>query len=186
MTLSRFFAFLTLLTALFWGENTMADSLNKKQEAFALEASTAARGDQKNLQSPDKTGAQNVLFGFGTENTAYAKYFIGKSYLQPLTSGEIAAANVTFEPKCRNNWHIHHKAGQTLLVVAGRGYYQEWGKAPQMLKPGDAVEIRPEVKHWHGAAKDSWFTHIALSAPKEGASTEWLEPVSDAEYDKLD
>ena len=137
------------------------------------------------LEIADRTGAQNVLFGFGNENTAFAKYFIGKSYLQPLAKEGISAANVTFEPKCRNNWHIHHKTGQTLLVVSGRGWYQEWGKPAQELKPGDVVEIPEGVKHWHGAVKDSWFTHIAISVPAEGASSEWLEAVSDAEYNKL-
>lgn len=137
------------------------------------------------LNIAEKTGVENVLFGFGTENTAYAKYFIGKSYLQPMTNEGINAANVTFEPKCRNNWHIHHKTGQTLFVVSGRGWYQEWGKPAQELKAGDVVNIPEGVKHWHGAAKDSWFTHIAISVPNEGASAEWLEPVTDEEYNKL-
>ncbi|MCM1324420.1 MAG: carboxymuconolactone decarboxylase family protein [Acetobacter sp.] len=137
------------------------------------------------LEIADKTGAENVLFGFGTENTAYAQYFIGKSYLQPLTKDGISAANVTFEPKCRNNWHIHHKTGQTLFVISGRGWYQEWGKPAQELKAGDVVNIPEGVKHWHGAAKDSWFTHIAISIPNEGATSEWLEAVSDEEYNKL-
>lgn len=131
------------------------------------------------------TGAENVLFGKGAENTAYAQYFIGKSYLEPLAKEDISAANVTFEPKCRNNWHIHHKTGQTLFVISGRGWYQEWGKPAQELKAGDVVEIKEGVKHWHGAAKDSWFTHIAVSVPNEGASAEWLEPVTDEEYNKL-
>ena len=126
-----------------------------------------------------------VMFGKGGENTAYAKYFIGTSYLQPLTRDGVGISNVTFEPKCRNNWHIHHKGGQILLVVAGRGWYQEWGKPAQELHPGDVVNIPPEVKHWHGAAKDSWFTHIAVAVPAEGAFNEWLEEVSDEEYDKL-
>lgn len=137
------------------------------------------------LEIASQTGAENVLFGFGEENVAYAKYFIGKSYLQPLTSEGVQAANVTFEPKCRNNWHIHHKGGQILMVVAGGGWYQEWGKPAQELKPDDVVNIPAEVKHWHGAAKDSWFTHIALAVPADGASNEWLEPVSDEEYNKL-
>ncbi len=124
-------------------------------------------------------------FGLGEENTAYAKYFIGKSYLKPLTKDGVPSSNVTFEPGCRNNWHIHHKGGQILLVTEGRGYYQEWGKPAQELKAGDVVNIPPEVKHWHGAAKDSWFSHIAISVPAEGASTEWLEEVSDKEYSKL-
>lgn len=137
------------------------------------------------LEIADKTGAETVLFGLGEENTAYAKYFIGKSYLQPMTKDGISASNVTFEPKCRNNWHIHHKTGQTLFVVSGRGWYQEWGKPAQELKAGDVVNIPESVKHWHGAAKDSWFTHIAISVPNEGATAEWLEPVEDEEYNKL-
>lgn len=137
------------------------------------------------LEIADKTGAEAVLFGLGEENTAYAKYFIGKSYLQPMTKDGISASNVTFEPKCRNNWHIHHKTGQTLFVVSGRGWYQEWGKPAQELKAGDVVNIPEGVKHWHGAAKDSWFTHIAISVPNEGATAEWLEPVTDEEYNKL-
>lgn len=137
------------------------------------------------LEIANKTGTETVLFGLGKENTAYAKYFIGKSYLQPMTKDGISASNVTFEPKCRNNWHIHHKTGQTLFVVSGRGWYQEWGKPAQELKAGDIVNIPEGVKHWHGAAKDSWFTHIAISVPNEGATTEWLEPVEDEEYNKL-
>ena len=125
------------------------------------------------------------VFPIGEENTAYAQYFIGKSYLYPLTHGSISAANVTFEPGCRNNWHIHHKGGQILLVTAGNGWYQEWGKPAQELKPGDVVEIPPEVKHWHGAAADSWFAHIAIAVPAEGASNEWLEEVDDAQYAAL-
>lgn len=137
------------------------------------------------LNITSEAAAKNVLFGFGTENVAYAKYFIGKSYLQPMSSEGVHISNVTFEPKCRNNWHIHHKGGQILLVTAGRGYYQEWGKPAQELHAGDVVNIPAEVKHWHGAAKDSWFTHIALAVPAEGASNEWLEPVTDEEYNKL-
>lgn len=137
------------------------------------------------LKISDLTGTKDVLFGLGTENTAHAQYFIGKSYLQPLTQEGINAANVTFEPKARNNWHIHHKTGQVLLVVSGRGWYQEWGKTAQELHPGDIVNIPEGVKHWHGAAKDDWFTHIAITVPANGASAEWLEPVADDEYDKL-
>lgn len=125
------------------------------------------------------------IFPIGEENTAYAQYFIGKSYLYPLTHGSVSAANVTFEPGCRNNWHIHHKGGQILLVTAGKGWYQEWGKPAQELKPGDVVEIPPEVKHWHGAAVDSWFAHIAIAVPAEGAANEWLEEVDDAQYAAL-
>ena len=129
---------------------------------------------------------QNV-FGTGQENTAYAKYFIGDSFLNPLTDPKcgLFLANVTFEPGCRNNWHIHHKGGQILLCTAGRGYYQEWGKEAQELHPGDVVNIPPEVKHWHGAAKDSWFAHLAVEVPAEGASNEWLEVVNEEDYEKL-
>lgn len=125
------------------------------------------------------------IFPLGDKNDAYAKYFIGQSYLKMLTQGQVNVANVTFEPGCRNNWHIHHKGGQILLVTAGRGYYQEWGKAAQELKAGDVVNIPPEVKHWHGAAADSAFAHVAIEVPAEGSSNEWLEPVSDEEYSKL-
>ena len=129
--------------------------------------------------------SRSGAFAIGEKNTTYAKYFIGQSYLQPLTSEGVGVANVTFEPGCRNNWHIHHKGGQILLVTAGRGYYQEWGKPAQELKPGDVVNIPAEVKHWHGAAKDSWFAHVAIAVPAEGSSNEWLEEVTDEEYSKL-
>lgn len=125
------------------------------------------------------------VFGRGAENTAYAKYFTGKSYLAPLTDKGIHASNVVFEPGCRNNWHIHHKGGQILLVTGGNGWYQEWGKPARKLKEGDVVHIPAGVKHWHGAAKDSFFAHIAIAVPAEGAKNEWLEEVSDAEYSKL-
>ncbi len=125
------------------------------------------------------------VFETGGKNDAYAKYFVGQSYLNMLTTQRVPIGNVTFEPGCRNNWHIHHKGGQILLVTAGRGYYQEWGKEARELKPGDVVDIPPEVKHWHGAAPDEWFQHLAVEVPAEGASNEWLEPVSDEEYGKL-
>jgi len=129
--------------------------------------------------------AKNVVFGFGELNP-YGKYFTGKSYLKPITTTNgVPMYNVTFEPKCRNNWHIHHKGGQILLVTQGRGWYQAWGEEPRELKAGDVVNIPAEVKHWHGAAKDSWFTHIAVEVPSEGGSNEWLEPVTDEEYNKL-
>ena len=137
------------------------------------------------LKLASKAKTTNVLFGFGEENP-YGQYFIGKSYLQPITTtGGVPMFNVAFEPRCRNNWHIHHKGGQILLVTSGRGWYQAWGEAPRELKAGDVVNIPPETKHWHGAAKDSWFNHIAVEVPSEGGSTEWLEPVSDDDYNKL-
>lgn len=125
------------------------------------------------------------IFPTGEKNTAFAKYFVGQSWLNMLTTEGVAIGNVTFEPKCRNNWHIHHKGGQILLCTAGRGYYQEWGKPARELHSGDVVQIPPEVKHWHGAAPDSYFVHLAVEVPAEGSSNEWLEPVSDEEYGKL-
>ena len=129
-------------------------------------------------------------FGIGAPNDAYAQYFTGQSYLKPLTTPgacPVFLANVTFEPGCRNNWHIHHAdkgGGQILVCVAGRGWYQEWGQEARELHPGDVVNIPPEVKHWHGAAPDSWFSHIAIEVPAEGSSNEWCEEVSDEEYKK--
>ena len=125
------------------------------------------------------------IFPTGEKNTAFAKYFVGQSWLNMLTTEGVSIGNVTFEPKCRNNWHIHHKGGQILLCTAGRGYYQEWGKPARELHPGYVVQIPPEVKHWHGAAPDSYFVHLAVEVPAEGSSNEWLEPVSDEEYGKL-
>lgn len=130
------------------------------------------------------------LFGLGEPNTAYAKYFIGNSYLKPLTNPKetVFMANVTFEPKCRNNWHIHKAeqgGGQILLCTDGRGWYQEWGKEARELHPGDVVTIPAGVKHWHGAAKDSWFSHIAVECSGVNTSNQWLEAVTDEQYDKL-
>lgn len=125
------------------------------------------------------------VFPMGEKNEAFAQYFVGQSYLNMLSTERVTIGNVTFEPGCRNNWHIHHKGGQILLCTAGRGYYQEWGKEAQELHPGDVVNITPEVKHWHGAAKDSWFAHLAVEVPAEGASNEWLEVVNEEDYEKL-
>ena len=138
----------------------------------------------------DDDGKTGGMFGIGDENTAYAKYFIGKSYLKPLTDPKktVFMANVTFEPKCRNNWHIHKAeqgGGQILLCVDGCGWYQEWGKPAQALNAGDVVYIPAGVKHWHGAAADSWFSHIAVECPGVKTSNEWLEPVTDEQYNKL-
>ncbi len=126
------------------------------------------------------------IFPAGEKNDQYADYFTGQSYLNMLSTQGVSIGNVTFEPGCRNNWHIHHKGGQILLCTAGRGYYQEWGKPARKLGPGDVVNIPPEVKHWHGATKDSWFAHLAVEVPAEGAANEWLEPVADADYDALE
>lgn len=131
------------------------------------------------------------FFGQGEENTAFAKYFIGKSYLKPLTDPDktVFVANVTFEPGCRNNWHVHHAkqgGGQLLICVDGEGWYQEEGKSARSLQPGDVVTIPAEVKHWHGAKADSWFSHLAVEVPGEETSNEWLEPVTDEAYAALD
>ena len=130
------------------------------------------------------------FFGMGEPNVSYAKYFIGQSYLKPLTDPKetVFIVNVTFEPGCRNNWHIHHAdkgGGQLLTCVDGEGWYQEEGKPAQSLKPGDVVTIPPEVKHWHGAKKDCWFSHLAVEVPGENTSNEWCEPVTDQEYQQL-
>lgn len=125
------------------------------------------------------------IFPIGEKNTAYAQYFTGQSYLAILTTEGAQSFNVTFEPGCRNNWHIHHKGGQILYCTAGAGWYQEEGKPARKLHAGDVVTIPAGVKHWHGAAHDSWFAHIAVSIPAKGATVEWLEPVTDDEYSAL-
>ena len=140
--------------------------------------------DAPALTEKDKY-AKTIFFPIGEPNTAYSKYFIGQSYLAPVSTEQVKIFNVTFEPKCRNNWHVHHAAsggGQILIAVGGRGYYQEWGKAPVELKPGDVVNIPANTKHWHGAAPDSWFSHLAIEVDGTDVSNEWLEPVTDAEY----
>ncbi len=128
-------------------------------------------------------------FPIGGKNDAFAKYFIGQSYLNMLSTEQVAIGNVTFEPGCRNNWHIHHadkSGGQILLVTAGEGWYQEWGKPARALKAGDVVNIPANVKHWHGAAKSSWFQHLAIEVPAENGKTEWCEQVTDEEYNLLE
>lgn len=130
------------------------------------------------------------VFGKGQANTAYAQYFVGESFLNPLTEAgcPVSLANVTFEPGCRNNWHIHHAdkgGGQILICTAGEGWYQEEGKEAVSLVPGMVITIPANVKHWHGAKKDSWFSHIAMDVPGENSSNEWCEPVSDEDYAKL-
>ena len=137
----------------------------------------------------EKEKYQNsIFFPIGQPNDAYAQYFIGQSYLAPVSVTQVPVFSVTFEPGCRNNWHIHHAdkdGGQMLICVGGRGYYQEWGKEPIGMNPGDCVNIPAGVKHWHGAAPDSWFSHLAVEVPGENAGTEWLEPVSDEIYQTL-
>ena len=145
--------------------------------------------NEKSPELTEKDKYQNtIFFPIGEPNTAYSKYFIGQSYLAPLSTKQVPMFNVTFEPGCRNNWHIHHAkngGGQMLIGVGGRGYYQEWGKDPVEILPGTIINIPAEVKHWHGAAPDSWFSHIAVEVPGEGTSNDWCEPVTDAEYNKL-
>lgn len=142
----------------------------------------AADGDAKAAH------AAQMVFPVGAPNDGFAQYFIGQSYLAPLSTSQVGIFNVTFEPGCRNNWHIHHAdkgGGQILVCVAGRGYYQEEGKEARELHPGDVVNIPVGVKHWHGAAKDSWFSHLAVEVPGVNGSNEWLEPVTDEIYTVL-
>lgn len=142
--------------------------------------------NEKTLPLSEKDKYQNsIFFPIGNPNDAYAKYFIGQSYLSVISKDQVFIANVTFEPSCRNNWHIHHASkggGQILICVGGEGIYQEYGKKPVIMKPGDVVNIPANVKHWHGAAKDSWFSHLAVEVAGENSSNEWCEPVNDEEY----
>ena len=137
----------------------------------------------------EKDRYQNMIFfPIGAPNDAYAKYFVGQSYLSPVSTEQVPVFNVTFEPGCRNNWHIHHAksgGGQMLICVGGRGYYQEWGKDAVELTPGTVINIPANTKHWHGAASDSWFSHLAIEVPGEETSAEWLESVSEDDYGKL-
>ena len=126
-----------------------------------------------------------IFFPIGAPNDAYAKFFVGQSYLAPVSTEQVPIYNVTFEPGCRNNWHIHHAknhGGQILICVGGRGYYQKWGKEAALMTPGTVVNIPPEVKHWHGAAPDSWFSHLAIEVPGEETGNEWLEAVDNNIY----
>ena len=156
------------------------------EEKVGFDVAERLRGALATVFGESYIPVQTVDFSVwpkGEPNTAYAQYFTGNSYLAPLDGG---INNVTFEPRCRNIWHIHHKQGQVLICVAGRGWYQEWGKEAVPMIPGTIIAIPAEVKHWHGAAKDSWFQHLTYQKDvQEGASNEWLEPVSDAQYDDL-
>ncbi len=130
----------------------------------------------------------SMLFPIGNPNDGFAQYFVGQSYLAPVSTEQVPIFNVTFEPGCRNNWHVHHAdkgGGQMLICIAGRGYYQEWGKDPVEMLPGDVINIPVGVKHWHGAAPDSWFSHLAVEVPGENGSNEWLEAVDDEVYGAL-
>lgn len=148
----------------------------------------AAKMDQKEQTIINREPHVDTVFPMGGPNDAYAKYFVGNSYLNMLTMEGVVIGNVTFEPGCRNNWHIHKAekgGGQILLCTNGRGWYQEWGKEARALQAGDVVVIPAGVKHWHGAAADSWFTHLSVEVPGEKSSNEWCEPVDDIQYNKL-
>ncbi|MBR1617197.1 cupin domain-containing protein [bacterium] len=162
----------TLTILLFMSNLTYACSFCKKGEKM------------QTLEQYQKT----IMFPIGDKNDAYAKYFIGQSYISPISTSQVKMYNVTFEPKCRNNWHIHKAksgGGQILIAIGGRGYYQEWGKDAIELKPGDVVNIPANTKHWHGAAPNSWFSHIAVEVDGVDTSNEWLEIVNDEQYSKL-
>lgn len=137
---------------------------------------------------PSEDYAKGLAFPIGQPNDAYAMYFSGRSWLAPISPEQVFIANVTFEPGCRNNWHIHRAeegGGQILICVGGRGYCQFWGEEAVEMKPGDCVNIPAGVKHWHGAAPDSWFSHLAVEVPGTRTGSEWLEPVSDEQYSAI-
>lgn len=155
---------------------------------LAKEVWSDGEGDLPYEDEAMRAHAKQMVFPIGAPNDAFAQYFIGQSYLAPVATSQVGIYNVTFEPGCRNNWHVHNAksgGGQILVCVAGRGYYQEEGKEAVELKPGDTVNIPTGVKHWHGAAPDSWFSHLAVEVPGEAGSAEWLEPVDDTVYGKL-
>ena len=178
-------------------ENNMNQVLTHRLQGLAMMAAMEAKGDLAGLEKAAAealdsvigdahTPVQTVDFSVWTKgqpNTAYAQYFTGNSYLAPMDGG---VANVTFEPGCRNNWHIHHRQVQVLICVAGRGWYQEWGKPAVQLIPGTIIEIPEGAKHWHGAAADSWMQHLTFHKDvQDGASNEWLEPVSEEQYQRV-
>lgn len=155
---------------------------------LAKEVWETGEGDLPYEEEAMRAHAKEMVFPIGAPNDGFAQYFSGRSFLAPISTSQVGIFNVTFEPGCRNNWHIHHAksgGGQILVCVAGRGYYQEEGKDAVEMKPGDCINIPAEVKHWHGAAPDEWFSHLAIEVPGENSSNEWLEPVSDEEYRKL-
>lgn len=155
---------------------------------LAKEVWQAGEGDLPYENDAMRAHAKEMIFPIGSPNDAYAQYFVGRSYLAPVSNSQVVLFNVTFEPGCRNNWHIHHATeggGQILICVAGRGYYQEEGKEAIEMKPGDCINIPVGVKHWHGAAPDSWFSHLAIEVPGENSSNEWLEAVCKEDYENL-
>lgn len=145
-------------------------------------------GDLPYEEDAMRAHAKEMVFPIGAPNDGFAQYFSGRSFLAPVSASQVGVFNVTFEPGCRNNWHIHHAkngGGQILICVAGRGYYQEEGKEAIEMNPGNCINILPEVKHWHGAAPDEWFSHLAIEVPGEDISNEWCEPVTNEEYSIL-
>ena len=167
-------------TAFYAGWPKAWATFNLAKEIWSEDNSTALTDKEKY--------AQTIMFPIGVPNDTYKQYFTGQSYIAPVSTKQIKIYNVTFEPRCRNNWHIHHAksgGGQMLIAVGGRGYYQEWGEAPIEMNPGDVINIPANVKHWHGAAPDSWFSHLAVEIDGTETSNEWLEQVSDKEYNKL-
>ncbi len=173
-------------TAFYAGWPKAWAAFNQAKEVWT-EQNSVQNSKTAPLSEKDKY-ASTIMFPIGEPNDAYKQYFIGQSYLAPISTSQVKMFNVTFEPKCRNNWHVHKAkqgGGQMLIAIGGRGYYQEWGKAPVEMKPGDVINIPANVKHWHGAAPDSWFSHIAVEIDGVETSNEWLEPVTDTEYNKL-
>ena len=155
---------------------------------LAKEVWETGEGDLPYEEEAMRAHAKEMVFPIGEPNDGFAQYFSGRSFLAPISTSQVGIFNVTFEPGCRNNWHIHHATkggGQMLICTAGEGWYQEEGKEPVSLEPGTVIAIPPEVKHWHGAKKDSWFSHIAAEIPGENTSNEWCDPVTDEEYNRL-
>lgn len=159
----------------------------KAWAAFNLAKEVWNSIDNKNDSAREKH-AKSMIFPIGLPNDAFAKYFKGQSYISPISTKQVGIYNITFEPACRNNWHIHHASnggGQILVCVAGHGFYQEWGKDAIKMNPGDCINIPVDVKHWHGATSDSWFSHLAIEIPGENTTNEWLEEVDDNHYNNL-
>ena len=156
---------------------------------LAKEVWETGEGDLPYEDEAMRAHAKEMVFPIGEPNDGFVQYFTGKSFLAPISTSQVGIFNVTFEPGCRNNWHIHHATeggGQILVCVAGRGYYQEWDKDAVEMEPGDCINIPVGVKHWHGAAPDSWFSHLAIEVPGKDGSNEWLEAVDDEQYGNLD
>ncbi len=171
-----------------FGENWNNQDITLKTRSIITVVALMSQGITDTSLRFHLENAKEMVFPIGEPNNGFAQYFSGKSYLAPISTSQIGIFNVTFEPGCRNNWHIHHAkegSGQILICVAGRGFYQEEGKEAIEMKPGDCINIHSEVKHWHGAAPDSWFSHLAVEVPGKDSSNEWCQPVSDEEYGKL-